>query len=88
MLMKAVHSGSTRGAAGPLLASFYMDSEVAARSRELDTEVIERFKAQVDEAGGSNCQSLVSGALKPHIQRLALERTLRKLIREEQRRMA
>ncbi len=48
----------------------------------LDTDVIDWFKAQVNEAGGGNYQSLINEALKGHIQQHGLERTLRKLIRE------
>lgn len=54
----------------------------------LDTEIIDWFKAQVNEAGGGNYQSLINEALKSHIQQHGLERTLRKLIREELRRVA
>lgn len=54
----------------------------------LDTEVIDWFKAQVNDAGGGNYQSLINEALKGHIQQFVLERTLRKVIREELRRVA
>lgn len=54
----------------------------------LDTDTIDWFKAQVNEAGGGNYQSLINEALKNHIQQHGLERTLRKLIREELRRVA
>ena len=54
----------------------------------LDTDTIDWFKAQVNEAGGGNYQSLINEALKSHIQQHGLERTLRKLIREELRRVA
>jgi uncharacterized protein (DUF4415 family) len=54
----------------------------------LDTEVIDWFKARVNEAGGGNYQSLINEALKGHIQQQGLERALRKVIREELRRVA
>jgi uncharacterized protein (DUF4415 family) len=54
----------------------------------LDTDVIDWFKAQVNDAGGGNYQSLINEALKSHIQQYGLERTLRKVIREELRRVA
>jgi uncharacterized protein (DUF4415 family) len=54
----------------------------------LDTDVIDWFKAQVNNAGGGNYQSLINEALKSHIQQYGLERTLRKVIREELRRVA
>ena len=54
----------------------------------LDSEIIEWFKAQVNDAGGGNYQSVINEALKAHIQHHDLERTLRRLIREELRRVA
>lgn len=54
----------------------------------LDSEVIDWFKAQVSEAGGGNYQSLINETLKGHIKQQGLERTLRRLIREELRRVA
>jgi uncharacterized protein (DUF4415 family) len=54
----------------------------------LDTDVIDWFKAQVNEVGGGNYQSLINETLKGHINQQGLERTLRRLIREELRRVA
>jgi len=54
----------------------------------LDSELIEWFKAQVNEAGGGNYQSLINEALKGYVTQQGLERTLRRLIREELRRVA
>ena len=54
----------------------------------LDSELIEWFKARVHEAGGGNYQSLINDALKDYVKHQGLERTLRKLIREELRRVA
>ena len=54
----------------------------------LDSDVVDWFKAQVNEAGGGNYQSLINETLKGHIKQQGLERTLRKLIREELRRVA
>jgi uncharacterized protein (DUF4415 family) len=54
----------------------------------LDNELIEWFKARVNEAGGGNYQSLINEALKEHVKHQGLERTLRRLIREELRRVA
>ena len=54
----------------------------------LDTDVIDWFKAQVNEAGGGTYQSLINETLKGHIKQQGLERTLRRLIREELRRVA
>ena len=52
----------------------------------LDDAIIDWFKAQ-EEAGGDNYQSLINSALREHIGRLdePLEKTLRRVLREELR---
>lgn len=54
----------------------------------LDEEVVDWFKEQVDAAGGGNYQSLINAALADHIKRVQepLEKTLRRVLREELRR--
>ena len=54
----------------------------------LDDDVVEWFRSQVDEAGGGNYQSLMNEALRNYIAhaREPLEKTLRRVIREEIRR--
>jgi uncharacterized protein (DUF4415 family) len=51
----------------------------------LDADIIEHFKNIVNDAGGGNYQTLINDALREHIQAhdKGLEKTLRKLIREE-----
>ena len=53
----------------------------------LDADVIGYFKNLVHQAGGGNYQTLINDALRDHIQAhdKGLERTLRKVIREELR---
>jgi len=53
----------------------------------LDDNVLEWFKEQVDAAGGGNYQSLINEALAGHIRRVnePLEKTLRRVLREELR---
>ncbi len=53
----------------------------------LDADVIEYFKNIVHEAGGGNYQTLINDALRENIQvhDKGLEKTLRKVIREELR---
>jgi uncharacterized protein (DUF4415 family) len=53
----------------------------------LDDEVLAWFKGQVDKAGGGNYQSLMNAALLDHIRRVdePLEKTLRRVLREELR---
>ena len=75
-------SKARRGAVAPAAAG---KTRITIR---LDTDTVDWFKAQVKEAGGGNYQSLINEALKSHIQQHGLERTLRRLIREELRRVA
>lgn len=53
----------------------------------LDDDVIGWFKRRVHEAGGGNYQSLINAALREHMRRTdePLERTLRRVLREELR---
>ena len=82
--MKAEYdfSNSRRGAVAPAGPG---KTRITIR---LDSDVIDWFKAQVDAAGGGNYQTLINETLKGHIKQQGLERTLRKLIREELRRVA
>ncbi len=51
----------------------------------LDADIINHFKAQVNNAGGGNYQTLINEALREHIQahNKSLEAMLRKIIRDE-----
>ncbi len=53
----------------------------------LDDDVLEWFREQVDKAGGGNYQTLINDALRQYIERTQepLEKTLRRVIREELR---
>ena len=48
-------------------------------------DTLDWFRAQVNAAGGGNCQKLINGALREYVQRRKepLEGTLRRVIREE-----
>jgi len=54
----------------------------------LDTDVLDWFRDEVDKAGGGNYQSLINLALRDFVSRSSepLEKTLRRVIREELRR--
>lgn len=54
----------------------------------LDDEVLAWFREQVERAGGGSYQALMNEALRQHIRRAEepLEKTLRRVIREEIRR--
>ena len=54
----------------------------------LDTDIIEWFRQQVNDAGGGNYQSMINDALRAYISNQGLEKTLRRVIREEMRRVA
>ena len=51
----------------------------------LDADIIDHFKKIVHKAGGGNYQTLINDALREHIQAhdKGLEKTIRKVIREE-----
>jgi uncharacterized protein (DUF4415 family) len=53
----------------------------------LDTEILEWFRDQVNQSGGGNYQTLINSALREHVRRESepLEKTLRRVIREELR---
>ena len=54
----------------------------------LDDEILAWFRDQVERAGGGNYQTVINEVLRQHIQRVRepLEKTLRRVIREEIRR--
>ncbi len=51
----------------------------------VDTDVLNWFREQVHKAGGGNYQTFINDALREHIRLhdFTLERTLRRVIREE-----
>ena len=54
----------------------------------IDDDILDWFRAQVDVAGGGNYQTMINAALREHIanRTASLEKTLRRVIREELRR--
>ena len=56
----------------------------------LDNGVLDWFRKQVDDSGGGNYQALINDALLEHIarRREPLESTIRRVIREELRRVS
>jgi uncharacterized protein (DUF4415 family) len=55
----------------------------------IDESVLDWFKEKADRAGGGNYQTMINAALLEHIKRETepLERTLRRVIREELRKV-
>ena len=82
MKKKYDFSKGARGAVVPLPAG---KTRVTIR---LDTDILEWFRNQVNEAGGGNYQSLINQSLRDFVNRSRepLEKTLRRVIREEIRR--
>ncbi len=70
------------GKRGPVLPAPTGKTRITIR---IDSDVIDWFRRQVNEAGGGNYQSLINTALRQHIQRTEepLEVVLRRVIREE-----
>jgi uncharacterized protein (DUF4415 family) len=54
----------------------------------IDDEILAWFREQVERAGGGNYQTLLNEVLRQHVQHAQepLEKTLRRVIREELRR--
>ncbi len=74
----------SKGKRGPVVKPDPNKMRITIR---LDTDIIEHFKNIVHKAGGGNYQTLINDALREHIQAhdKGLEKSLRKLIREELR---
>lgn len=55
----------------------------------LDKDILDWFRRQVDNAGGGNYQTAINDALRGYVDRKqeALEATLRRVIRDELRRV-
>ena len=51
----------------------------------IDTDLLNWFREQVENAGGGNYQTLINDALREHVQNRdgVLEKTLRRVIHEE-----
>ena len=72
----------SKGKRGPVIAPDPGKVRITIR---LDEDVIAWFREQVNAAGGGNYQSLINKALREYIEHRteALEKTLRRIIREE-----
>jgi uncharacterized protein (DUF4415 family) len=74
----------SKGKRGPVVKP---DPNKVRITIRLDADIIDHFKNIVHEAGGGNYQTLINDALREYIQAhgKGLEKTLRKVIREELR---
>jgi uncharacterized protein (DUF4415 family) len=76
----------SKGKRGPVVPPGPGKTRITIR---VDTDILIWFRDQVNRAGGGNYQSLINEALRGHIQRekASLEDTLRRVIREELRKV-
>ena len=75
----------SKGRRGPVVPVPKGKARITIR---LDEDVLKWFRKQVEDAGGGNYQSLINSALREHIRQVdePLEKTLRRVLREELRR--
>ena len=75
----------SKGKRGPVVAVPSSKTRVTIR---LDEDLLDWFRNEVDKAGGGNYQSLINLALRDFVSRSRepLEKTLRRVIREELKR--
>lgn len=71
-----------RARRGPIVPPDHRKTRITIR---IDTEVLNWFREQVNQAGGGSYQAMINEALRAHVQRQEepLEDTLRRVIREE-----
>jgi uncharacterized protein (DUF4415 family) len=76
----------SKGTRGPVVKAPPGKTRVTIR---LDTDILDWFRGQVDTAGGGNYQTLINDALRAFVshKQEALETTLRRVIRDELRRV-
>ena len=74
----------SRGRRGAILPPPSGKTRITIR---IDKEILDWFRAQVHAAGGGSYQTLMNDALREHIQREGLATTLRRVIREELRKI-
>ena len=72
----------SKGQRGPIAPVASGKTRITIR---LDSDLLDWFKQQVEEAGGGNYQTLINQALRKHVSDTSepLEDTLRRIVREE-----
>ena len=78
----------SKGKRGPVLSVEPGKDRITIR---LDKDILEYFRNQVERAGGGNYQTLINNALRAFVegeQRPNLEHSLRRIIREELRKVS
>ncbi len=76
----------SKGRRGPVVR---VPPEKVRVTIRLDKDILDSFRQQVDDAGGGNYQTLINDALRAAVERRQeeLETTLRRVIRDELRRV-
>jgi len=74
----------SKGRRGPVLATPPGKMRITIR---IDNAVLDWFRAKVHQAGGGSYQALMNGALREHIDQQNLEQTLRRVLKDELRRL-
>jgi uncharacterized protein (DUF4415 family) len=74
----------SKGKRGAVVAAPKGKSRITIR---IDDDILDWFREQVNAAGGGNYQTMINAALREHIanRTMPLEKTLRRVIREELR---
>jgi len=77
----------SKGKRGAVVAAARGKSRITIR---LDDEVLNWFRREVHKAGGGNYQSLINKALREYIKKRpeSLEKVVRRVVREEVRKIA
>lgn len=74
----------SKGRRGPVLPISPGKTRITIR---VDNTVLDWFRAKVHRAGGGSYQTLMNDALHEHIDRQSLEQTLRRVLKDELRRL-
>ena len=74
----------SKGTRGPVLPASPGKTRITIR---VDKVVLDWFRAKVHRAGGGNYQTLMNDALREHIDHESLEATLRRVLKDELRRL-
>jgi uncharacterized protein (DUF4415 family) len=74
----------SKGKRGPVLPVSPGKTRITIR---IDNSVLDWFRATVNRAGGGSYQTLMNDALHEYIDRQSLEQTLRRVLKDELRRL-
>lgn len=81
--MKANYDFS-KGKRGPVIKPARGKARITIR---LDADLVDWFRDRAERAGGGSYQAMMNAALREHISREPWERALRRVLREELRRV-